>query len=294
MISALIPTYNYNVYPLVRELHKQLSKAGIEFEIIVFDDASEQSFETDQLIAELPRVIYKKMAQNQGRLALRYQMAQTARYDQLLMLDADMFPKDRFFVLKLLKIMEKHPADIYFGGINVPPNPPSDEKMLRWKYGKHRESLSLEKRRQQPYKSLLCGALSLKKAVFLNTAKPLLPIKRYGLDVYFSYLLKQQHTTVWHYQNPVTHLGLEANMEFLKKTRDAVETYHFLISHKKMPADYIKLTKIGEKIKKWLPYPFRKCLFKCKKPFIEWQLNTKNPSLFLFDIYKLLYYLQLK
>ena len=40
MLSILIPIYNYNVYPLVEELHKQCIECKIDFEIICIDDAS--------------------------------------------------------------------------------------------------------------------------------------------------------------------------------------------------------------------------------------------------------------
>jgi len=294
MISVLIPTYNYNVYPLVREMHKQLSKSRINFEILVYDDASTKVFETTKLLTELENVLYKKMPQNLGRLALRYKMAQDARYDKLLFTDADMFPKDRFFITKMIKTIEKQTADIYFGGIQVPANPPSSDKILRWKYGKEREGLSLEDRKKRPYKSLLCGTIVIDKNIFLTDAKPMLDIKKYGLDTYFSYLLKQRQRKILHYHNPIVHLGLEPNKIFLNKTKEAVQTYRFLIRQKLMPANHIKLTETGEKLKKYLPYPVRQLIFKIKRPFLEWQLQSKQPVLFFFDIYKLLYYLQLK
>ena len=40
MISILIPTYNYNIVPLVNELYKQVTKEKIDFEILVYDDGS--------------------------------------------------------------------------------------------------------------------------------------------------------------------------------------------------------------------------------------------------------------
>jgi len=294
MISVLIPTYNYNVYPLVKEMHKQLSKSGIDFEILVYDDASTQTFETTELLLELDNVRYQKMPKNLGRLALRYKMAQDARYDKVLFTDADMFPKDRFFIAKILKTMEKEAADVYFGGIQVPENPPSADRILRWKYGKERESLPVEERKKRPYKSLLCGSILIDKNVFLTDAKPMLAIKKYGLDTYFSYLLKQHQRKILHYHNPIMHLGLEPNLVFLNKTKEAVETYHYLIQQKLMPPGYIKLTETGEKIKNILPYPIRRLIFKIKRPFLEWQLLSKHPVLFFFDVYKLLYYLQLK
>ena len=40
MLSILIPTYNYNVYPLLTELKKQADLANLPYEILVLDDAS--------------------------------------------------------------------------------------------------------------------------------------------------------------------------------------------------------------------------------------------------------------
>ena len=40
MLSVLIPTYNYNAFSLVEELHRQLTLEAIIFEIICLDDGS--------------------------------------------------------------------------------------------------------------------------------------------------------------------------------------------------------------------------------------------------------------
>ena len=40
MLSILIPTYNYNVYPLVMELKSQADELDLSYEILVQDDAS--------------------------------------------------------------------------------------------------------------------------------------------------------------------------------------------------------------------------------------------------------------
>jgi glycosyltransferase involved in cell wall biosynthesis len=46
MISVLIPVYNYDVTEAVKELHRQLSKEGVNFEIRIIDDASEDAYKT--------------------------------------------------------------------------------------------------------------------------------------------------------------------------------------------------------------------------------------------------------
>jgi glycosyltransferase involved in cell wall biosynthesis len=294
MISILIPTYNYNVYPLVREVHKQFTKSGADFEILVYDDASDKSFENNELINELSNAHYHKLKQNIGRVAIRYKMAEAAKFNHLLFLDADVFPKDRFFATKFLKAIEQTPADVYFGGIKVPEHPLSPDTILRWKYGKERESMPLSERLKNPYKSLIFGAVGIKKEVYLTDAKTLLPFKKYGLDIYFSYILKQHQRSIHHYQNPVVHLGLEDNMSFIKKTESALETYRFLISNQLVPADYISLTKYAEKLKSLKLQPVCKMIFPMLRLLLLNNLKGQHPSLFLFDVYKLLYYCRLK
>ena len=293
MISVLIPTYNYNVYPLVQEVHKQLYKTGVAFEILVYDDYSTQEIQNLQAMQDLPQVVYHRLSNNIGRLAIRHQMAKDAQYDFLLFIDADVFPKDRFFISKLLKALEQKQADVYFGGIKVPEHPFSSDKMLRWKYGKERESLALSERIEKPYHSVICGSLVVSKSVFLQETESMLPIKKYGLDTLFSYRLMKNNRKVHHYNNPVVHLGLETNEVFIQKTKNALQTYKYLIDNGFLPKDYIKLTRYAYKIKKICPVPVCRLLYKMISPLLLMNLRSSKPLLKMFDIYKLLYFSQL-
>lgn len=275
-------------------MHKQLGKSGVDFEIRVYDDASNRHIDNQKLIKELPHVVYKINEKNFGRLATRYRLAEDAKYDRLLFMDADVFPSGRFFVSKLIKTLENNRADVYFGGITVPVNLPSPDKSLRWKYGKYRENKPLQERLKMPYKSLLSGAFVIKKGVFLNDTKDLLPLKRYGLDSFFSYKLKENNRKIHHYNNPATHLGLETNNDFIYKTQDALKTFKFLINNNLLPKDYIKVTTHAFKIRKFLSGFLCRLIYKRTESFLRWHLLRPNPSLNLFDLYKLLYFCQLK
>jgi glycosyltransferase involved in cell wall biosynthesis len=290
MISVLIPTYNYNVYPLVKEIHKQLSKQGIDFEIRVYDDASQISFETEEFLQILPKVVYKKFKTNVGRTRIRHLLAIDALYSQLLFLDADMFPKDRFFVAKMIKTWQNTPADIYFGGIQVPPSPPSPQKTLRWKYGKERESLPVEERKKNPYKSIISGAIFINKETFLQASEKLKDINRYGLDIYFSYLLKEKKAVVHHYNNPIMHLGLEDSSVFISKTKEAVETLYFLLKHNLIPSYYSKLGKTGCRLKKYNLCKMVGRIYSFFHQLCYKHLISSSPSLAIFDLYKLCYF----
>ena len=87
MLSILIPTYNYNVLPLVQELHKQASKAEIAFEIIVLDDASKNILPSSTETSA--NFIFIKNEINLGRTRTRAILAEKAKYNTLLFLDAD-------------------------------------------------------------------------------------------------------------------------------------------------------------------------------------------------------------
>ena len=94
MLSILIPAYNYDVLPLVQELHNQASKAGIAFEIIVLDDASpdKKTVEGNQKAGLYEFTEFIINQNNSGRTLTRKKLAEKAKYDTLLFLDADVMP----------------------------------------------------------------------------------------------------------------------------------------------------------------------------------------------------------
>jgi len=295
MISILIPTYNYNVYPLVHEMHKQASKSGIDFEILVYDDASTQDFDLKKLFNKLDGVSYKYFSKNLGRVPMLQQLINDAKYEMLLTMDADVFPKDRFYFRKLIDEIDKVDADLYYGGTSVPEQAPDKDKILRWKFGKERESPSLSYRKVHPYNTIVCQSTVVKKEVFLLFLDKLLLAKDYyGLDIYYSYLLKKASKKVHHYNNMVTHLGFDSNKDFIEKSKIAINTYHYLYSNRLVDQKHIKLINFTEKYA-----PLGLCL--ALKPikllftkFIEKNLQSTNPSLFLLDIYKLIYYCSIR
>jgi hypothetical protein len=51
MLSILIPIYNFNAVPLVKELQKQCMECDLEFEIICDDDCSTLHQQENQAIS---------------------------------------------------------------------------------------------------------------------------------------------------------------------------------------------------------------------------------------------------
>ncbi len=293
MLSILIPTYNHDVSDLVVELEKQASLSGIIFEIIVADDASKlpKIVEANNKINSITNCKYVVQNENLGRTGTRQNLAKLSKFNALLFLDADVTPKHDNFIEKF-----NIPSDAWevkFGGISYKDETPTKEEILRWKYGKHRESLSLSARQNDPYLSINSGAFLIKKDLFLEiNAK--LNFKAYGLDNLFKQLLQERNILVVHIDNPVYHLGLENTAHFIQKSKESVNTTVELEKRGLIELNLRPLQKAFIKLKK---FGMRKVFLFFMKLFdvpILKNLYSSNPSLLLFDLYRLQYYVELK
>ena len=113
----------------------------------------------------------------------------------------------------------------------------------------------------------------------------------YGLDAFFGYQLKKLKTQILHIDNPVYHLGLETNEEFLNKSVRALKTMVELESKGILASNHTRLQQIyqstpGKTILKSLISLFHKPIKK--------NLLGSKPSLLLFDLYRLNQYIKLK
>lgn len=291
MISILIPTYNYNVLPLIKVLCGQMNLSNITFEIKVYDDASAIKIPQNDSIDNFPNTTYKKFENNIGRTAIRNLMALEAKYEWLLFLDADVSPRNLDFIESYADAIKENDCDVIFGGISYEDEKPGHKKMLRWKYGRAREAKTVAQRNKNPF-FIISQNICIKKQVFLDANKLL--ENYYGLDNFFSNQLKKMNAKVLHIDNPVIHFGLEANENFIEKALKAVETTVILEKKGLMDSDMRPIQKSYLKLKKLhLQNIFSFVVSKFKKS-MESNFNSKNPNLFFFDMYRLNYYIQLK
>ncbi|MGO1585293.1 MAG: glycosyltransferase family 2 protein [Mesonia sp.] len=293
MISVLIPTYNYHIFPLVQKVHELLVAEKIDFEIMCFDDASpEDSFiEKNEKINSLEKASYKVLPKNIGRSKIRNLLADTANFDWLLFLDADVIPiKDDFIDNYLKFISEDH--DIIYGGIKYVPKKPDASQLLRWHYGNLREALDTEKRSRKPYVSFLTLNFLIRKSVFEKVRfNEDIPNLRHE-DTLFSYQLREAKVPILHIENPVYHLGIESSKEFLKKSIESVEGALYFKKHGLIDPNYIKILSFHQKLKKskldrGIVYLPKRTLRR-----IERNLLGAKPSLRLFDLYRLYHLIQ--
>ncbi|WP_428231678.1 glycosyltransferase family 2 protein [Flavobacterium sp.] len=284
MLSILIPVYNYNVLLLVNELVKQCRFIGITFEILCQDDASNSSKNIiNHKINLLPNVTFFVNESNLGRGKNINSLARKSKYDWLLILDCDTFPAQNDFIKKYVTIISESAEKIFFGGILYENKKPQKEQYLRWIYGQKRET-----------KSILTSNLLIQKDVFLQYPFDEI-ITKYGYeDLCFFAVLKSNHFEISRIENPTYHLNLETSLLFLNKTKTALENLIFLYDSNKIASEESKIIKSFDFLEKLKTTRFSAFLFRKNQAKMERNLLSQNPSLFLFDLYKLGYYCNLK
>ncbi|WP_281240341.1 glycosyltransferase family 2 protein [Flavobacterium praedii] len=289
MLSILIPTYNYNVYPLVLELHKQCLDCGIEFEILCQDDASNSNWNIDnQKIEFINDCSFFINNSNLGRGENINSLVKKSKFDWLLIMDCDTFPTQNNFIQKYCAVIPN--TSVVFGGIQYVNEKPSKEELLRWVYGKKRESLSVEFRNKNSNFRALTSNLLIKKEIIEQNPFEA-TITKYGYeDLCFLSELETKNIKISHIDNPTFHLNLETSILFLEKTRTAIENLVYIVNSDKFSTIDSKINSAYIILKKLKLVTITTFIFKKTESKIIVNLLSKNPSLFLFDLYKLGYY----
>ncbi|MEM9525517.1 MAG: glycosyltransferase family 2 protein [Bacteroidota bacterium] len=288
MISVCIPTYRYDVRPLLEELFKQAEEFPGAFEFLVYDDASPEPAAYGQTeLAKMERIKYVRLAENIGRAAIRNKMAKEATHDYLLLLDADGWPAPDF--LNDYLITQEHlwrgPEKVAVGGRRYAKQVPAPAFRLHWYYGKKRESASASKRNEAPYLGFQSNNFLVERSVLL--AHPFSEkVEGYGHeDTLWGQQLAKAGVAILHVDNPVIHLGLEINRVFLEKQRRAIhnlrllkkQTPHLRTRLIDLAENYPRLTQLA----RYLP----------EGPLLK-RLEKEPPSLYLLDLLKLKWWLK--
>jgi len=284
MLSILIPAYNFDVRMLVAGLSKQLEFFGIEGEILVVDDCSNNEWKAlNQTVQNFEFVKYEELKTNLGRSKIRNYLAQKAKHEYFLFLDCDMKIVEPNFLKNYCENL--FPDSLIIGGISYQNEKPETDKILHWKVGKEREVKTAETRQMAPYQSFLSSNFLIPKSIF-NKIKFDETILQYGHeDTLFGLKLKELDIPIKHIENPIEHAGLESNSIFLKKSEKAIENLSKLYKEKKIEPTKLIYTylKINELSMNHLVFYFLKSF---ENLFVN-NLKSGNPSLRYFDFYKL-------
>ena len=225
-ISVLIPTYNQPCLELVKQLHAQLERAGVDYEIIVADDGStdQTSVEANLQIASLPGCQYVVRKENVGRAAIRNFLAQTAQYDHLLFIDSDMSVVSDQYIARYLSAGCDGVID---GGVTIGGDADALKGNLRYLYEKAEEPHHTAPERQlTPYQHLHTANLLIPRELMLKYPFDE-RFRHYGYeDVLLGKTLKRHRVPIRHIDNPMGFCAFETNADFVAKTEEGLRTLY--------------------------------------------------------------------
>lgn len=290
---------------------------SLGFEIIFADDGSADATarQRNAIIAQLPYCQYIERPKNVGRSAIRNFLAHTAHYSHLIFLDGDVAIKRDNFVQTYLA--HRNDADViigtlHFSRMQVACDTAEDiightkrakeetkkttEPMLyddNLKYRYEQQFLAkhpVKKRMQQPYASFRTTNFMVRRDLLL--AYPFdETFHEYGYeDTLFGKQLKEHGATLIHLDNAATIADYEDNATFVAKTEESLRT---LAAHAHQLQGYSTLLHTANRLKCLHLQPLIAFVFELFKGLLHKNLCSNSPSLFLFNVYKLGYYINL-
>ncbi|MCE3075190.1 glycosyltransferase family 2 protein [Chryseobacterium gwangjuense] len=289
-LSICIPVYNFDVRELVFDLKNEIEKNRIEAEIILIDDASDESFKIMNagLQDEVQKFVF--LENNIGRTRIRNLFLDFAEGDYLLFLDCDGKVISNTFLLKYIQFITNNPKiGVVYGGRKVADSSPDDSHYLRWKFAVERENLNVNQRQEKPYLCFQTNNFIIKRKV-LQEVPFNSEFQKYGYeDLLFAMELKEKGIMVDHIDNAIFNNDLEENSIYVGKVEESVESLAKMLKNTKLRSklEEVKLVRVFNQIEKTpLKTVFMK-LFQIKEAGLKKTLLKGNVSLRYLDLYKL-------
>jgi glycosyltransferase involved in cell wall biosynthesis len=289
MISVCVPVFNVDVRKLAGQLANEAQKAPFAVEIIFFDDYSDEKYRTlNSEISKKKGIIYKELARNTGRSSIRNALGKAATQPWLLFLDSDSELVTNDFLGYYIKAAQG--AEVICGGTVYRGSPPSDKStLLRWTYGRAREQMTALQRSSGNKFSITANNFMIRKDIFVQHPFREIILEYGHEDTVLGFDLNKGGVKVIHADNPVLHNGLEPSVEYLEKTRKALDNLVYISENIIGDARFRNesgFLKMRNGLKKTGLLPLAGVLFRMFEPYLAKNLTGKNPRLFLFDLYR--------
>ncbi len=293
-LSILIPTYNDSCSELVTELMAQAQSIdGLSYEIIIGDDGSTDLsiVESNNKLAEFENCRFLRYEINRGRSAIRNSLADNAQYNWLLFIDGGHMRICRDnFLLKYLSSNEDWQV-VYGGYCLSTPSDSGNGSNLRYKFEcRSKRNSNAELRNRTSFEDFHSSNFMLHKYA-ASQIRFDERFTKYGYeDVIMGRDMRNSNFEVHHIDNPTMFTGYEDNKAFLRKT---IESLHTLKEFENELQDYSKLIKHAHLLKNTGMSILVKHLFSIRKEKWIENLEGSNPSLLIFNLFKLGYFLSL-
>lgn len=303
-LSILLPSYNNVCVSLVQVLQRQADALRgkldkpFRYEIIVADDGSTDAacIDANRVIGDMLHCRYLRMEQNVGRAQIRNVLISESRGDYVLLIDSDLFLCDDNYLYKYATST----ADVVYGGTRIGgeglamvANEANTENLkgnLRYIYEKKAEPSHRAVFRQlRPNQEISVCNLYARRDIM--EAHPFdSRFKAYGYeDVLFGKRLAESGIEVTHIDNPVLINEFESNSVFVKKTEEAILT---LCRFEQDLEGYSNLKTKVTTLGRYIPLSLFRLWHRIMKNKEKRNLTGSKPSLLLFKLYKLGFFLE--
>ena len=303
-LSILLPSYNNVCVSLVQVLQRQADALWgkldkpFRYEIIVADDCSTDAacVDANRVIGDMLHCRYLRMEQNVGRAQIRNVLISESSGDYVLLIDSDLFLCDDNYLYKYATST----ADVVYGGTRIGgegfamvDNEANTEHLkgnLRYIYEKKAEPSHRAVFRQlRPNQEISVCNLYARRDIM--EAHPFdSRFKAYGYeDVLFGKRLAESGIEVTHIDNPVLINEFEPNSVFVKKTEEAILT---LCRFEQDLEGYSNLKTKVAALGRYIPLSLFRLWHRIMKNKEKRNLTGQKPSLLLFKLYKLGFFLE--
>ena len=303
-LSILLPSYNNVCVSLVQVLQRQADvlrgklDKPFRYEIIIADDGSTDAacIDANRVIGDMLHCRYLRMEQNVGRAQIRNVLISESRGDYVLLIDSDLFLCDDNYLYKYATST----ADVVYGGTRIGgeglamvDNEANTENLkgnLRYIYEKKAEPSHRAAFRQlRPNQEISVCNLYARRDIM--EAHPFdSRFKAYGYeDVLFGKRLAESGIEVTHIDNPVLINEFEPNSVFVKKTEEAILT---LCRFEQDLEGYSNLKTKVTSLGRYIPLSLFRLWHRIMKNKEKRNLTGSKPSLLLFKLYKLGFFLE--
>lgn len=303
-LSILLPSYNNVCVSLVQVLQRQADALRgkldkpFRYEIIVADDCSTDAacIDANRVIGDMLHCRYLRMEQNVGRAQIRNVLISESSGDYVLLIDSDLFLCDDNYLYKYATST----ADVVYGGTRIGgegfamvDNEANTENLkgnLRYIYEKKAEPSHRAAFRQlRPNQEISVCNLYARRDIM--EAHPFdSRFKAYGYeDVLFGKRLAESGIEVTHIDNPVLINEFEPNSVFVKKTEEAILT---LCRFEQDLEGYSNLKTKVSTLGRYIPLSLFRLWHRIMKNKEKRNLTGSKPSLLLFKLYKLGFFLE--
>ena len=295
-LSILIPAYNHDCTRLVSELAMQLrmlksTVKDMECEIVVIDDGSTDSgiLLSNRRIGSMDFCRYIENGHNIGRAAIRNQLAAEARYEWLVFLDCDVVVLRPDFVQSYYGM--RHIADVVVGALRFSDSSGRYADNLRYRYESRYVRKHVQRRnRQTAYTAFRTTNFMIRRSVIISHPFDE-SFEGYGYeDTLFGKELKDVGVSLTHADIDVTIDEYDTNAAFVEKTEESLRT---LSAHADQMEGFSKLLAVWHTMTRWRFTCLSRPLLKPLLPVIRHQLVSNTPSLLLYDIYKLAFFISI-